>query len=223
MKIINVWIYTSFDSEPSSDASRILQSPMMTSRSSTYSQCEQLRSPDSFLRQNESFNWHGSHIQDLPVHASTNSNGGRNVAALSFPLPVELPIPQSRVSMGGSPSDPWAGISRSSQSSCRSSSTNYEEISNFSMLSLANYEEAEAGSVILTSVHDSEKDLPSAPSHHYLVSSISQSICSWSRGKKSNGNQVQFVILHELKLFSFKVFLFPLTSHQSVMATSSLR
>ncbi|CAL9100940.1 unnamed protein product [Musa acuminata var. zebrina] len=154
-------------SEPSSDASRILQSPM-TSRSSTYSQCEQLRSPDSFLRQNESFNWHGSHIQDLPVHASTNSNGGRNVAALSFPLPVELPIPQSRVSMGGSPSDPWAGISRSSQSSCRSSSTNYEEISNFSMLSLANYEEAEAGSVILTSVHDSEKDLPSAPSHHYL-------------------------------------------------------
>ncbi|URE05566.1 U-box domain-containing protein [Musa troglodytarum] len=153
--------------ERNSDASPILQSPM-TSRSSTYSHCEQLRSPDSFSRQNESFNWHGSHIQDLPVHASTDSNRGRNVAALSSPLPVEPRILQSRASMGGSPSDPWEGISRSSQSSCRSTSTNYEEISNFSMLSLANYEEAEAGSVILTSVHDSEKDLPSAPSHHYL-------------------------------------------------------
>ncbi|KAJ8506292.1 hypothetical protein OPV22_007178 [Ensete ventricosum] len=156
-------IYTS---EPSSDASRILQSPM-TSRSSTFSQREQLRSPDSFSRQYESFNSHGSRIQDLPMHASTNSYGGSDVAALSSPLPVVPPIPQSRVSMGGCSSDPWEGIS-SSQSSCRSSSTNYEEISNFSMLSLANHEEAEAGSVILTSVHDSGKDLPSAPSHHYL-------------------------------------------------------
>ncbi|RRT79097.1 hypothetical protein B296_00017488 [Ensete ventricosum] len=129
---------------PLAYASRILQSPM-TSRSSTYSQREQLRSPDSFSRQYESFNSHGSRIQDLPMHASTNSYGGSDVAALSSPLPVVPPIPQSRVSMGGCSSDPWEGIS-SSQSSCRSSSTNYEEISNFSMLSLANHEEAEAGS-----------------------------------------------------------------------------
>ncbi|RWW31231.1 hypothetical protein GW17_00004144 [Ensete ventricosum] len=129
---------------PLAYASRILQSPM-TSRSSTFSQREQLRSPDSFSRQYESFNSHGSRIQDLPMHASTNSYGGSDVAALSSPLPVVPPIPQSRVSMGGCSSDPWEGIS-SSQSSCRSSSTNYEEISNFSMLSLANHEEAEAGS-----------------------------------------------------------------------------
>ncbi|KAG6496124.1 hypothetical protein ZIOFF_043972 [Zingiber officinale] len=92
----------------------------------------------------------------LNQQTSSSSFGDRNVVELPPALLVRTPHSRS---IGGSSVDPWEGITRSSYTSGRSS-LNYEEISNATP-SVANYDESEAGSVILPSLND--KELPFSP------------------------------------------------------------
>ncbi|KAG6474876.1 hypothetical protein ZIOFF_064092 [Zingiber officinale] len=145
-----------------SQSSMVSKTPSLPSRqTSMASLSEQSRVPNVFLRQNESFNSYVSTTEDLSRQTSFSSFGDRNAAAL--PPTSSVRIPHNR-SVGSSSNYPWEGISRSSRSS--SPSVNFEDIINSCLVSVANYHESEAGSLILPSINGPEKEHIFSPPNH---------------------------------------------------------
>ncbi|XP_042403192.1 U-box domain-containing protein 33-like isoform X1 [Zingiber officinale] len=147
-------MYSQSSMDRSSEQSRV---PSLSPRQSSMGSLnEQSRAPNVFMRQTESLSSYISTTEDFSRQTSSSSFGDRNVVELPPALLVRTPHSRS---IGGSSVDPWEGITRSSYTSGRSS-LNYEEISNATP-SVANYDESEAGSVILPSLND--KELPFSP------------------------------------------------------------
>ncbi|XP_074559055.1 U-box domain-containing protein 33-like [Curcuma longa] len=155
-------MYSQSSMARSSEQSRV---PSLSPRQSSIASLnEQSRAPNVFMRQTESLSSsYMSTTEDFSRQTSFSSYGDRNVAELPPTLLVR--IPHSR-SIGGSSIDPWEGITRSSHTSGRSS-VNYEEITSATP-SVANYEESEAGSVVLPSLNKPDKELPFSPPNHDL-------------------------------------------------------
>lgn len=145
-----------------SQSSMVSQMPSLSSRQiSMASLSEQSRAPNVFSRQNESFNSYVNTTEDLSRQTSFSSYGDRNVVAM--PPTSLVRIPHSR-NVGSSSNDPWEGFSRSSHSS--SPSVNFEDIANSCLVSVANYAESEAGSLILPSINEPEKEHTYSPPNH---------------------------------------------------------
>lgn len=162
-----------------SQSSMVSQMPSLSSRQiSMASLSEQSRAPNVFSRQNESFNSYVNTTEDLSRQTSFSSYGDRNVVAMPPTLLVR--IPHSR-NVGSSSNDPWEGFSRSSHSS--SPSVNFEDIANSCLVSVANYAESEAGSLILPSINEPEKEHTYSPPNHDVVGHMNMTNFAYLKGK----------------------------------------
>jgi len=137
--------------------------------SSLSSQSEQLTSRSLPQGQAESLSSDADLQHDLSRYRSRfgsfDSHGGEVMAALPHSSSVRMSIPQGSFSTEMSlTTDPWDGISRSSESPDHSFCSGTDEmLINSSSLSMPKYEGSEHGSVMLPLVQESDEDLHFSP------------------------------------------------------------